>query len=434
MGAAGDGAGAWHIRAEDGELLGFVVIDRVVAGRACGGIRAGAHVTMDDIRRIARVMTFKCAFAGLAAGGAKGGVVVPAGWSAEKRRERLIAFGRAASDLLGAGVWSHGADMGTTDDDIALIRHAAGIGPAPRVGSTRPAGAAAKDASSGWSAGLTVALAAEAALAAIGRPLHEARVIVVGAGAVGRAAIRLLADQGARVVAVSTVAGAAIDPRGIEIAALLSGLAAHGDDFLAANAPASAALEAEADVMLLCAGSDVLDVARAQPLAVGAVICGANIPFTDEVAATLDARGILVVPDFVAGAGGVLGSTLVTACGASAAEIESLLRRHFKPLVAQTLADAVAHGTSADHEAMLRARRFIGACDAAYGRQQADSLLPVRLVRSEGWAMRQLLAVERRARPSRRLAAVARWLHGAAVRRAERVIAAAIAAGAGKSA
>jgi len=421
--------GSWCINDPDGNLLGFVAIDRIVAGRCCGGIRAGPHVTADEIRRIARVMTLKCGFAGLAAGGAKGGVIVPEGFNAEQRAARLEAYGRAASWLLGSGVWSHGADMGTTELDIARIRYAAGIGPDPGLPGSLPAPAAV-EVSSGHAAGLTVALSAEAALESRGVSLRGARIAIQGAGAVGRAAMESLAAAGARIVAISTVAGTLREDGGLDVCSVLEGLRRSGDKFTVGSTPSTAVLAAPCDVMLLCAGSGMLDATAAEHLDARAVVCGANIPFTDEVADRLVDRGILVLPDFVAGGGGVLGSTLVAEAGVTARELELILRRHFKPLVAQTLAAAVAHGTTAAAEATRRALRVIEACDAAYVSARPETLLPDRLATRDSGVTRLMLAAERRCRGSTWLAPMARLLHQSAVARAERLLSAALAAGA----
>lgn len=420
--------GVWPINDRDGNPLGFVAIDRIVAGRACGGIRASPHVTADEIGRIARVMTLKCGFAGLAAGGAKGGVIIPEGFSTTQRAARLEAYGRAAAALLRSGVWSHGADMGTTDNDIARIRHAAGIGKDPSPVSSLAASAQA-DASSGFAAGLTVALSAEAALDSLGIPLRGARVAVQGAGAVGRAAMESLAAAGARIVAVSTIAGTLRDDRGLDARSVLEGLKRSGDNFAAGGEPPEAVLATPCDALLLCAGSDTLNAVAAERLAARSVVCGANIPFGAEVAARLGEGEVLVMPDFVAGGGGVLGSTLVSVAGVTPRELEAILRRHFKPMLAQTLAAAVAHGTTFAVEAERRALRVIAACEAAYGPQRPDSLLPEKLSPDDAGTLRLALAAERRLRGSTRLASVARLLHGSAVARAERVLSASLSAG-----
>lgn len=416
----------------DGTLLGFVVLDQVVAGRCCGGIRAGPAVTSEEIRRIAAVMTLKCGFAGLAAGGAKGGVIMPDGLTTIQRAARLEAFGRAAAPLLRSGIWSCGADLGTTDIDIARIRHAAGIGPDPGPPDRLPP-VSKSGASSGHAAGLTVALCAEAALESLTLPVRGARVAVQGAGAVGRAAMKALANAGARIVAVSTIAGTLASEGGLDVGAVLAGLERDGDRFAGGSAPVEAVFAADCDVLLLCAGSGALDLKAGERLQARAVVCGANIPFADEVGDRLQARGILVLPDFVAGGGGVLGSTLVTAAGVTPDELEAILRRHFKPRVAQALAAALARGTTVAAEARRSALDVIAACESAYGSLRPDTLLPEKLAPIDPAPVRLALAVERRTRSSSRLAFIGRRLHRSAVARAERILAASFAAGAGSA-
>lgn len=429
---AGDsGSQSVRVTDPDGTLLGFVEVDRVVAGRCCGGIRAGPTVTASEIGRIAAVMTLKCGFVGLAAGGAKGGVIVPDGFTALQRVARLEAFGRAAGSLLRSGFWSHGADMGTSDADIARIRHAAGIGPDPGPPDSAPV-VLNSEASSGYAAGLTVALCAEAALESLGLPVRNARIAVQGAGAVGRAAIRSLTSAGARIIAVSTIAGTLRRDGGLDIASVLDGLERTGDRFVANGEPADAVLSTDCDALLLCAGSGTLTSTTVERLQARVVACGANIPFGDGVEDRLNARGILVLPDFVAGGGGVLGSTLVTAAGVTPLELEAILRRRFKPLVLQTLAEASARGTTITAEARRRALRVIAACEAAYGSARPDTLLPERLAPVDPAPIRLALTAERRIRGSSRLASIARLLHGSAVARAERVLSASLAAGAGE--
>ncbi|MGD9597418.1 MAG: Glu/Leu/Phe/Val dehydrogenase dimerization domain-containing protein [Steroidobacteraceae bacterium] len=417
----------------DGTLLGFVEVDRVVAGRCCGGIRAGPAVTAEEIRRIAAVMTLKCGFVGLAAGGAKGGVIMPNGLSATQRAARLAAFGRAAAPILRSGVWSHGADLGTTDADIARIRHAAGIGPDPGPPDAAPT-ASKGNTTSGQAAGLTVALCAEAALESLGMAVRDARVAIQGAGAVGRAAMQSLAGADARIVAISTIAGTLRNASGLDVEAVLEGLGRVGDKFAGGGEPADAVLSVDCDVMLLCAGSGALDSAAGEQLKARAVVCGANIPFANGIEDRLNARGVLVLPDFVAGGGGVLGSTLVAVAGVTPDEMEAVLRRRFKPQVVQVLAAASARGTTAAAEARRYALGVVAACEAAYGAMRPDTLLPEKLAPPDPAPVRLALALERRTRGSRRLAVIGRWLHGSAVARVERVLAASLAAGAGRSA
>jgi glutamate dehydrogenase (NAD(P)+) len=428
---ASHGKRSVRISAPDGAALGFLEIDRVVAGRCCGGVRASADVTQEELRRIAEVMTLKCGFVGLAAGGAKGGIVMPTGASPEERAERLVAYGRALGQLLRSGVWSHGVDLGTTMADLALIRRGAGLEGA-RVTTIPPADARARHSSSAEPAGLTVALSAEAALESLRICARGARVAIQGAGAVGRAALAALARAGARIVAVATVAGTLHRDEGLDAALLLEGLARSGDGFLGGTNRLSplAVLEVDCDALLSCAVTASIDASVAARMRAGTVICGANTPFADGAQDALAARGILVLPDFIAGAGGVLGSTLETAAGAGPEEVESILRRRFKPLVTSTIAAAAARGDAPAVEAGRRALRVLAACDLAYRAERPPTLLPDRLAPEASLAARACLALEHRLRGSTRLAPVVRGLHRRALARAEQVLCASLEAGA----
>lgn len=386
-------------------------------------------MTLEDVAAIARVMTLKCAFAGLAAGGAKGGIIVPTGFSPAQREQRLRAFGRAAAALLRSGAWSHGTDMGTTEFDLALVRHAAGLGPDPaRSGAAILRSAEAV--SSGTAAGWTVAMCAQSALECLGIPVLGARIAIQGLGAVGQAAMASLAAAGARIVAVSTVEGALHDPNGLNAKRLLTLAREEGPACTASGGtPPQALFEAPSDVLLLCAGSEGLDRHSAQALSTRAVVCGANTPFDDEVAQELKGRGILVVPDFVAGCGGVLGSTLHVAAGVAGPDLWRILQRTFLPLVARTITEALANGVEVAQPAQRIAERVAAACERAYGNERPSTLLASRLAPPERPYVRALLAIERRLRQSWRWRALARPLRGLAVAHAEHVLAATLAAG-----
>jgi glutamate dehydrogenase/leucine dehydrogenase len=423
--ASTDGAAALpiSIRVEDaaGAPLGFLEIDRIVAGRCCGGVRMRAGLGAEELRRLARVMTLKCAYYGLAAGGAKGGIVAREEDDAAARRARIEAFGRALGPLFATGIYSFGCDLGLAPADLATLRRAAGL--APGGGEEDGAGSAE-------AAGLTVALAGLAALAARGVEPRGARVAVQGAGAVGLAAIAALEREGVRTVAVATRLGALSRPEGLAAARLREAARRHGDAFVLREegeaAPARAVLEAPCELFIPCAGSGTVDREAARALAARAVVAGANDPFGPGAEETLFARGVLVVPDFVANGGGVLGSTLACA-GAGRADVEAIFRRRVLPRIAATIERACGRREPVAAAARHEAERFLARCARAYGAERPPTLLAERLAPSPSRRRRLLLALERRARGSRRLALAARLLRPAALARLDEVVAAALA-------
>jgi glutamate dehydrogenase/leucine dehydrogenase len=157
--------------------------------------------------------------------------------------------------------------------------------------------------------GLGLAACAEAVQEAGYLRLEGARVAVQGFGAVGRHAARFLVERGAVLVASSDSAGAVADPAGLDVAALAAGKA-EGVSVAACGQgspiPRDDLLGVDCDLLIPAARPDVLDAAAAELVRATVVLEGANIPATAEAELLLHKRGVLVVPDIIANAGGVI--------------------------------------------------------------------------------------------------------------------------------
>ncbi len=392
-----------RLKTPSGAPLGFLAIDRMVAGRCCGGVRMTATVGPPELGRLARIMTLKCGYLGLASGGAKAGIVLEPGSTPDERAARVRTFGLAIAPLVRSGFYSMGTDLGTTQADVDAIREAAGFSASADSGP-----------SSGDFAGLTVALSALAALRARGIDPRGARVAIQGAGAVGQAAAAVLRREGVRIVAAATIDGTLAREGGLDADTLKRGESFRSG---AGARPPEAVLEVPCDVFIPCAGSGTIDTAAAATLPASIVVCGANDAFAPGAEERLLARQVLVVPDFVANGGGVLGSTLVSAVGASTEEVDELMRRHFLPRVAATLEEARRLGEPVAEPARREALAFLAACDRAYGSTRPPSLLPEGMAPRASLRSRLLLALERRARGSRKLAPLGRRLRPLGLRR-----------------
>jgi glutamate dehydrogenase (NAD(P)+) len=139
--------------------------------------------------------------------------------------------------------------------------------------------------------------------------LAGARVAVQGFGAVGRNAARFLVERAAVLVAASDSAGAVVNPDGLEVAGLVAGKAEGGSvaSFPGGSPiPRDDLLAVECDLLVPAARPDVLDAANAALVRAAVVLEGANIPATAEAEQLLHKRGVLVVPDIIANAGGVI--------------------------------------------------------------------------------------------------------------------------------
>ncbi|MCL6299877.1 Glu/Leu/Phe/Val family dehydrogenase [Streptomyces kronopolitis] len=286
-------------------MKGVLVIDNTARGIGKGGTRMSPGVTVDEVSRLARVMTWKWAAADLFYGGAKAGIVAD---PASRDKEAVLrAFARALSNEV-PRAYVMGLDMGLTEDDAAIIQDELGDRGAA-VGTPEHLGGVAYDRLG--VTGYGVAEAADAAARHQGLPLAGARVALQGFGAVGSAAARRFAELGATVVAVSTAHGALHDPSGLDLDALLAARAEHGDRFIT-HRPSGSALTAgdeltvDCDIVVPAALQDVITHRTAHEIKAKLVVEGANLPTSAQARTVLAERGITVVPDFVANAGGVV--------------------------------------------------------------------------------------------------------------------------------
>ena len=281
-------------------LEAVLVVDNVARGPAIGGLRMAADATTGECLRLARAMTLKNSCAGLAHGGAKS-VLIGDPRQPRAHKERLIrAFAwmlRNESDYI------FGPDMGTDETCMAWVKDEIGraVGlpvefggiPLDQLGAT------------GWG----LAQCAEIAAPACGLKLDGARVAIQGYGAVGRHAARFLAERGARLVAASDTRGTIANQAGLDVAQL-SALKAHGASVLdcpgGQRLAQDALLDIDCDIWIPAARPDVLREDNAARLRTRLVLQGANIPFTAGAERLLAGRGVLVIPDFVANAGGVI--------------------------------------------------------------------------------------------------------------------------------
>jgi glutamate dehydrogenase (NAD(P)+) len=286
-------------------MRGVLVIDNTARGVGKGGTRMAPTVTVEEIARLARNMTWKWAGVDLFYGGAKAGIVADP--TAPNKEAVLRAFARSLSNEV-PREYVLGLDMGLTEDDAAIVADELGDRGAA-VGTPAHLGGIAYD-----QLGVTgygVAEAADAAAEYLGRPLRRARVSIQGFGAVGSAAARRFAELGATVVAVSTADGALHDPTGLDVGALAAARAEFGDRFvtrsgLGETLPAGEELVVDCDVLVPAALQDVVDTGVAAEVKAHLVVEGANLPTSPDAQAVLAARGVTVVPDFVANAGGVV--------------------------------------------------------------------------------------------------------------------------------
>lgn len=327
-----------EITDQNSGLRALLVVDNTAAGPSIGGCRMAPDVTAEECFRLARAMTFKNAAAGLPHGGGKSVIVGDPKMPAAGKERLIRALARAIGEIES---YIPGPDMGT--DEVAMAWMRDEIGRA--VGLPRELGGIPLDEIGATGFGL--AAAARAAEEVLDLPLSGARIAVQGYGAVGRWAAHNLVPLGARLVAVSDSRGGAVDPAGL-VLARLDALKAAGDSVAAYPGATPIArddiIAAECDILIPAARPDVIRAENVDSIKARMVLEGANIPAAAGTEDSLHARGIWVIPDFIANAGGVICAAVEYRGGDQSgafARIEDAISRN----VTEVLSRAQAEGT-----------------------------------------------------------------------------------------
>jgi glutamate dehydrogenase (NAD(P)+) len=291
---------------------GYRVVHNVTRGPAKGGIRYHPGVTRDEVKALAMWMTWKCALMGLPFGGAKGAVVCDPKQLSTGELERLTRrYTTEIINEIGPEKDIPAPDVGTNSQVMAWIFDTYSM----NVGHSVLGVVTGKPLSIGGSVGRDGATARGAlycirtALQKEGKRFPDTRLAVQGFGNVGRNLARLLSEEGARVVALSDSTGAVVNPYGIDVEAALVHKAEHGAlQGLPGTEDATHEdlIEIECDVLVPAALEQVINADNATRIRAQMICEAANGPTTPAADEILADRGVLVLPDVVANAGGVV--------------------------------------------------------------------------------------------------------------------------------
>jgi glutamate dehydrogenase (NAD(P)+) len=302
-------------RMDDGSVHvfeGFRVTHNVARGPAKGGIRYHQDVTLEETKALSMWMTWKCALMGLPFGGAKGGVVVnPKELSEDELQRMTRRYTSEIINLIGPEVDIPAPDVGTGSREMAWIFDTYSMNKGYSVLGV----VTGKPLEIGGSLGRVEATARGAAFCireALRKEGHEVagqRVAIQGFGNVGRNLALILADQGVSIVAVSDSSGGIYKPDGLDVAAAVEHKRTNRsfEGFDGAEAITNEELLIlDCDVLAPCALEQVVTAENADRVKARIVAEGANGPVTPEADQILDERGVLVLPDVLANAGGVV--------------------------------------------------------------------------------------------------------------------------------
>lgn len=300
---------------DNGEVVcfeGYRVQHNVARGPSKGGIRYHFDVDLDETTALAMWMTWKCAVVNIPYGGAKGGVKVNTKRLSKRELEKLTRrFVAEMSLVLGERSDIPAPDIGTNPEVMGWIMDTYSM----QAGYTVPGVVTGKPLELGGSEGRVeatgrgVIVSTMEACEHMGLEMEDLRVVVQGFGNVGSVAARLAQEHGAKVVGVSDASGAIYNPNGLPIRDLYKyqgvdgGLGNFKECDVITN---KELLELDCDILIPAAISAQLTEANANNIKAKLIVEGANGPTTPEADNILTDRGILVVPDILANAGGVV--------------------------------------------------------------------------------------------------------------------------------
>jgi glutamate dehydrogenase (NAD(P)+) len=302
------------LRKDDGSLdvlVGYRIQHNGARGPYKGGVRYHPSANLDEVRALASLMTWKAAIVDIPFGGAKGGIEVdPRGLSIAELERMTRVYTNQISHLLGPHRDIPAPDVNTNAQTMAWMMDEYGKrhGYTPEIVTGKPialGGSYGRESATGR--GTIIVL--EQLVSDLELPAETCTVAIQGFGNVGGWAARVAHERRYRVVAVSDSGGAVYSPTGLDIPALVRHQMEAGSvgGFPRASAITNAELlTLPVDVLLPAALGEVIHAGNADGVQAKIIVEGANHPVTPEADAILNDRGVIVVPDILANAGGVI--------------------------------------------------------------------------------------------------------------------------------
>jgi len=288
-------------------MHGFVVIDNTNLGPGKGGIRMTPNVSALEVANLARAMTYKCAIADLPFGGAKAGIVADARLISKEHKFELIREFAKAIKIVVPDYYVAGPDISTAMEEMKIFAETIGDMKACTGKPTDMGGIPHEIGSTGYG----VFLATKQACEFLGLDLKAKKIAIEGFGNVGTFAAKYLSEAGAILTDVSDINGLAHKDSGLDYEILMQTVKKEKSVIYYPDAKilsTDAILDADVDILITAAIPDRIKINDIPRIKAKIIVEGSNIPATDEVEKLLHNKGIWVVPDFIANAGGVISS------------------------------------------------------------------------------------------------------------------------------
>jgi len=344
------------------KFKGFLIIDNLALGVGKGGIRMAANLTLGELFRLARTMTWKNSLFELPFGGAKAGIVAdPNKLSLKEKKEIIQAFAKLLSPFI-PKYYIAGPDIGTGEQEMKWFSQALGIW---NSATGKPADFCQEKACGLphelGSTGFGVAKAAQTAASILNINLKGASVAVAGFGNVGGFAAKHLAEMGAKIIAVSEPDGTIFNKDGLDVDKLIK-LKKQKKSFKnylkAKKLSVDKIYELAVDILIPAAVSDVINQGNYNKVKAKIIVEGANIPIPEEIENRLWKKGIIIVPDFVANGGGVI-SSFTEWSGQSSEIMFKIVEQKIKKATSEVLRESLKKKCNPRQVALVLAKERI---------------------------------------------------------------------------
>jgi len=296
-------------------MEGILVIDNTVLGPGKGGIRFRPDVDVKEVFRLARAMTWKNALAELPFGGAKSGIIADSKKISKEQKKTIIeAFSRSLKPVC-PSIYVAAPDMYTAEEEMKWFAEANGSMKACTGKPKELGGIPHELGSTGFGVFHSTLVAAEH----VGLDIKNSTVAIQGFGNVGGFVAKFLSERRAKIVGVADSKGCLYDSDGVIFNELLKikketgSVVNYSEDAKMDLHPGQTfrcgkIFELPVDILIPAAIADVITEENADKVKAKIIVEGANIPIPHDIEEMLHEKGILVVPDFVANAGGVISS------------------------------------------------------------------------------------------------------------------------------
>ena len=348
-------------------MTGILIIDNTAKGPGKGGMRIAEGLTPYEIFRLARTMTWKCAIADLPFGGAKGGISA----NPEKIDKPLYirAFARRIAPFV-PSLYIGAPDLGTGEKEMAAFVDEIGNVDAATGKPVELGGVPHELGTTGYG----VAIATEIAAKKMGLRISDLRATVQGFGVVGSATARYLSQMGARIISLSDIHGMVFHEKGIDVEKAFRITRETGsvkNYRPAQECEREKIFEVETDIFVPAATTDAVNTNTASLLRAKIIVEGANIAITGKAEDYLIQKGALVIPDFVANSGGLIGS-YTEFVKKTHKETFEIIREKISMAVDQVLAGFPDSETSPRMKALSIAREKVFRAMKLRGRARID--------------------------------------------------------------